>query len=209
MNARRRRADGADDPPATSDDWARLFQSVPAPDHPDQPALSPPSGDDIIGALVAEYGPAIYRVARSVVRDAGLAEDVVQDTLLKVWQNHDSFRGDAPIRHWVLRIAHNSAVSMLRKRRDEARDPGTIVEHPDDGARADIHRDLEGRFAVDQLWTALDRLDSTSREIVVLRELEGLSYEEIGEVLGLPLPTVKTRLFRARRTLTELLAGWR
>jgi RNA polymerase sigma factor (sigma-70 family) len=95
------------------------------------------------------------------------------------------------------------------KRRDEAHDPGTIVEHPDARARADIHRDLEGRFAVDQLWTALDRLDSTSREIVVLRELEGLSYEEIGEVLGLPLPTVKTRLFRARRTLTELLSGWR
>ena len=133
------------------------------------------SSDDVLARLIADFGPAIYRVARSVVRDPGLAEDAVPDTLLKAWQHLAGYRGDAPLSHWVLRIAHNTAVSSLRKRRDEPHDPTTTSDRPTTGSGSDLERDLDGRFAVDQLWTALDRLDGTTRAIVVLREVEGLA----------------------------------
>jgi RNA polymerase sigma-70 factor, ECF subfamily len=158
--------------------------------------------------LVTVLSPAMFRVAKSIVGDRALAEDVVQDALLRVWQHRDEYRGDAPLKNWVLRITHNCAVSALRKRRDDVRDPAVLPEG-DAPVTADIERSVAGKAAIDDLWLALDRLDEVSRTIVVLREVERLSYEEISEVLNLPLPTIKTRLFRARRILSEHLKEWR
>jgi RNA polymerase sigma-70 factor, ECF subfamily len=159
--------------------------------------------------LVAEFGPAMYRVAQSIVGERTMAEDVVQEALLRAWQHIGDYRGDAPLKNWVLRITHNCAVSSLRRRREEARDPMVMGETEQAVGNIDTERTVAGRAAVDGLWLALDTLDSVSRSIVVLREIERMSYEEISEVLGLPLPTVKTRLFRARRTLSERLKEWR
>jgi RNA polymerase sigma-70 factor, ECF subfamily len=158
--------------------------------------------------LVEILSPAMFRVAQSIVGDRALAEDVVQDALLRVWQHRDDYRGDAPLKNWVLRITHNCAVSALRKRRDDVRDPSVLPEG-ESPPGSDIERSVAGRAAVDDLWVALDRLDDASRTIVVLREVERLSYEEIAEVLNLPLPTIKTRLFRSRRILSEHLKEWR
>jgi RNA polymerase sigma-70 factor, ECF subfamily len=158
--------------------------------------------------LVTILSPAMFRVAKSIVSDRALAEDVVQDALLRVWQHRDDYRGDAPLKNWVLRITHNCAVSALRKRRDEVRDPSVLPEG-EAPVGSDIERAVAGRAAVDDLWLALDRLDEVSRTIVVLREVERLSYEEISEVLNLPLPTIKTRLFRARRVLSDHLREWK
>jgi RNA polymerase sigma-70 factor, ECF subfamily len=159
--------------------------------------------------LVTEFGPAMYRVAQSIVGERTMAEDVVQEALLRAWQHIGDYRGDAPLKNWVLRITHNCAVSALRRRREEARDPMVMGETEQAVGNIDTERTVAGRAAVDGLWVALDSLDSVSRSIVVLREIERMSYEEIAEVLGLPLPTVKTRLFRARRTLSERLKEWR
>jgi RNA polymerase sigma-70 factor (ECF subfamily) len=175
------------------------------PSGPAAPAAAPVDIDE----LVREHGEAIYRVARSVVRDSALAEDVVQDTLLKVWQHSAQYRGDAPIKHWVLRIAHNTAVSALRRQREDAQDPSVLATAAERSAGVDVERNVAGQFALDELWKVLETLDPTTRSIVVLREIEGLSYEEICEVLRLPEPTVKTRLFRARRSLSEQLKDWR
>jgi RNA polymerase sigma-70 factor, ECF subfamily len=158
--------------------------------------------------LVSILSPAMFRVAKSIVGDRALAEDVVQDALLRVWQHRADYRGDAPLKNWVLRITHNCAVSALRKRRDDVRDPAVLPEG-EAPITSDIERSVAGRAAVDDLWLALDRLDEVSRTIVVLREVERLSYEEISEVLNLPLPTIKTRLFRARRILSDHLKEWR
>ena len=68
---------------------------------------------------------------------------------------------------------------------------------------------VEGRLAADQLVAALATFDDLTREIVVLREIEGMSYEDIADTLGVPVPTVKTRLLRARRRLSTMLEGWR
>jgi RNA polymerase sigma-70 factor, ECF subfamily len=175
-------------------------------------AVSDPPGQFAavpIEDLVAEFGPAMYRVAQSIVGERTMAEDVVQEALLRAWQHIGDYRGDAPLKNWVLRITHNCAVSALRRRREEARDPMVMGETEQAVGHIDTERTVAGRAAVDGLWLALDTLDSVSRSIVVLREIERMSYEEIAEVLGLPLPTVKTRLFRARRTLSERLKEWR
>ena len=140
----------------------------------------------------------MYRVAISTVRDPAMAEDVVQDAIIKVWDSISTYRGDAPIRNWILRITHNTAVSTLRKVRDEAWDPAAL---PEGEAWDNVERLAEARDDLGRAKIALAGLDELSRNIVVLRELEGLNYEEIAETLGISLALVKIRLFRARRQL--------
>jgi RNA polymerase sigma-70 factor (ECF subfamily) len=171
-------------------------------------AGEPASADDpaqeegALRQLFADHGASVYRMARSVVRDPGLAEDVMQETFIRAWQRHDSYRGEAPIRHWLLRIAHNLAVSTLRAVREESTDPGRL---PDAGATsAKPDQIVEGRLLIEH---ALGTLDPLSRAVVVLREVEQLSYAEISDVLQVPMPTVKTRLFRARHRLRSLREG--
>lgn len=156
------------------------------------------AGDEIVRAMIEQHGTAVYRLAMSIVRDPALAEDVAQETFIRAWQHRDTYRGEAPLRHWVLRIAHNVAVSTLRSLREEVRDPASLPErHADSVAPA-----VESRMAITD---ALSRLDPLSRSIVILREVEGLSYAQISELLDAPLPTVKTRLFRARAFLRETM----
>ncbi|NND76112.1 MAG: RNA polymerase sigma factor [Ilumatobacter sp.] len=157
-------------------------------------------------AIVDEHGGSVFRLAKSVVRDDALADDVAQETFIKVWKNLDSFRGDGSLRGWILRIAHNEAVSTLRRIRDSATDPQKLPERVD---AIGTTRIVEGRIAESELIDALDQLDELSRAIVVLREVEGLSYDDIATTLDVPIPTVKTRLLRARRELSRQLEGWR
>lgn len=157
-------------------------------------------------ALVQEHSEAAYRVALSIVRDPDLAEDITQDALIKAWQALPTFRGDSPLRNWVLRITHNTAISTIRKRREEIRDPDML---PEEVSTSSVERQVAENVAMERFHEALDELDEVSRSIVVLRELESMSYEEICEVLDLPLPTVKTRLLRSRRTLARALEEWR
>lgn len=164
------------------------------------------SSDIDMAELVAEHSDAVYRVALSVTRDPSMAEDVAQDALIKAWQALPSYRAEAPLRNWILRITHNTAISALRRRREETRDP---VDLPEQISHSSIESTVQNNIAFDRFTVALDDLDSVSRSIVVLREVEGLSYDEICEVLDLTLPTVKTRLLRARRQLAAALEGWR
>ncbi len=171
-------------------------------------AVDQPAGDpDDLHALVDDHGDAIFRLALSVVRDRALAEDIAQETLVKAWLALPSFRGESSLRGWVLRIAHNTAVSTLRRRRAILTDPHDLPEEPVRAERSVESRVLTGA-AMDDFVEALDTLDDLSRSIVVLRELDGMSYEEIAEVLEIPMPTVKTRLLRARRRLGNALREW-
>jgi RNA polymerase sigma-70 factor, ECF subfamily len=165
--------------------------------------------DRLLAEILEVHAPAMYRVARSIVHDSSLAEDVVQESVMKAWRAIDSYRGDSSLRSWVLRITHNTAISMLRKRREDVRDPAVLPESSTSIDYASPEREIDAKLTVDQLWRALDQLDSTSRTIVVLREIEGMSYEDISETLELPLPTIKTRLFRARRQLATALTEWK
>lgn len=159
-----------------------------------------------LSALIDEHSEAVYRLARSVVRDPGLSDDVTQETFIKVWKHFDDFRGDGSVRGWILRIAHREAISALRRIRDAATDPDHLDVPPD---RITVSRVVEGRAALEGFRSALDDLDELSRAVLVLREIEGMSYEEIAETTGVPVTTVKTRLLRARRSMSTKLEGWR
>ena len=177
------------------------------PDDPDAPRPKGPFDPGVVSMeeLIREHSDAVYRVALSVTRDPILAEDVSQDALIKAWQALPSFRGDSPLRNWVLRITHNTAISTLRKRRDELREPDKLPEQVVHGS---VESAVQDRLALGRFEEALADLDELSRSIVVLREVEGLSYSELCDVLDLPMPTIKTRLLRARRQLAHALEGW-
>ena len=168
---------------------------------------SAPTAESVLAELLELHVDSMYRLARSIVREATLAEDVVQESLIRAWQAAASFRGDASLRSWALRITHNTAISMLRKRREESRDPALLPDTVD--VQSGLDRRVQGRLMLDDLWQALDTLDPLSRTITVLREVEGMTYEEISATLEVALPTVKTRLFRARRQLAGTLEQWR
>lgn len=144
----------------------------------------------------------MYQLAYGILHDAGLAEDVVQETMIKAWRGLQDFRGDASTRTWILRIAHNTAIDAVRRRRDRSVAPEDLPDaptYPDDPH--DPARRAAGRSDLATLRDALGELDQLSRSIVVLREIEGLSYLEIAETLDISTALVKTRLLRARRSL--------
>lgn len=165
------------------------------------------SDPDQLHQLVVEHADAVYRLALSIVRDPALAEDVSQDTMVKAWLALPTFRGDSSLRSWVMRIAHNTAISTLRTRRAAVMDPAEMPERADASERT-VERKVESDGSMDAFVQALDLLDDLSRSIVVLREVEGMAYDEISRVLSVPLPTVKTRLLRARRRLSAALKEW-
>ena len=204
---------GVDDPGGGS---AGTPIPTPAPprsggDRPDADLLGLDPAEQL-AALTRRHADAVYRVALSVTRDPDLAEDVSQDALLKAWQALPSYRGEAPLKNWLLRITHNTAISALRRRRDVHVDPSELPESAPAAHRAPDHSVehlAESHASFDAFEAALATLDDLSRAVVVLREVEGMSYEEIATVLEVPLPTVKTRLLRARRVLATALEGWR
>lgn len=154
--------------------------------------------DRQLNDLIEKHADAVFRLVFGILRDRQLTEDVVQETMLRTWSALGRFRGEASERTWVLRIAHNTAIDALRRRRDLATDPTELPEGTDERDPADAATGLDTLAAVGR---ALDALDGVSRSIVVLREVEGLSYQEIADALDVPVSTVKTRLLRARRTL--------
>lgn len=170
------------------------------------PTTPDPSPADLLDELVRDHLDSVYRVAYSVVRDAALAEDVAQDAILKAWRALPTFRGESSLRSWVLRITHNTAISTLRKRREEIRDPNLL---PEQESHSTTEQQVVGRLSIGAFEDALNQLDELSRSIVVLREIEGMSYDEISSMLDVPLPTVKTRLLRSRRILAVALEDWR
>lgn len=169
-------------------------------------AVAPPVGEGGAGLsaeeslrlLVEAHGRSMLRLARSIVAgDQDLAEDIVQESLIKVWRGLDTYRGEAPVEHWIMRITHNTAVSALRARREDPWDPGELPEL----AVVSAERAALGRENLRALRVAVRELDELSRSILALRELEGMSYEEIAATLEVSVAVVKIRLFRARARL--------
>jgi RNA polymerase sigma-70 factor (ECF subfamily) len=155
-------------------------------------------------AAIEQHAAAVYRLAVSIVRDPALADDVVQETMIKAWR-HAPHQADGTVpRAWMLRVARNTAISVLRTRRENLYGD----DAPEQISGITVARAVEGRAALGELSRALDRLDPEARALVVLREIDGLSYDDIATTMELPLPTVKTRLFRARQQLKRALEDW-
>jgi RNA polymerase sigma-70 factor (ECF subfamily) len=156
-------------------------------------------------ALVERHRDVVVRVAARIAgRDE--AEDVSQDAFLRAFHRLGRFRADASFRAWLLQITHNAAVDHIARRRPE---PVETSEETADDAERTVARlpaeRLESRERMARLERKLRGLSPDARAVLVLRDIEGLSYEEIAEITQAPLGTVKVRLFRARRDLIEML----
>jgi len=156
-------------------------------------------------ALVERHRDVVYRVAARIAgRDN--ADDVSQDAFLRAFHRLERFRADASFRAWLLQITHNAAVDHLSRRRPE---PVEVASEEHEATEHEVRRlpaeRLESRERIDRLEAKLRVLSPEHRVALVLRDIEGLSYEEIAGITQAPLGTVKTRLFRARRDLIEML----
>jgi RNA polymerase sigma-70 factor (ECF subfamily) len=158
---------------------------------------------DAFAELVDRHRPVVVRVATRIVGSED-AEDVSQDAFLRAFHRLEHFRGDAPFRSWLLRIAHNAALDHLARRRPEPVDPQAFDASEQTATRPPAER-LELRERIERLESKLRGLSAQHRAVLVLRDAEGLSYEEIADITETPLGTVKGRLHRARREFIEML----
>jgi RNA polymerase sigma-70 factor (ECF subfamily) len=158
-------------------------------------------------------GPVIGLIAR-MTGDRMLAEDLAQETFVKAFRNLSAFDTSRRLSSWLFRIAHNTALDALRRSRPAmlsldvpSADGGAPLDVRDPAAAIDpVERDALGRA----IEAALLHLRPDQRAAIVLRYEEGLAYEEIGHVLGIPEATARSHVHRARRSLARLLteSGW-
>lgn len=166
--------------------------------------------------LLNRFQQPVYNLALRLLGDATEAADVVQEVFLKVFRNIGSFRGRSTLKTWIYRItvneAHNARRWFFRHRRREVE----LDTHPEDTRHwkeaIPDRRRSPYEVAVEReqhvmIEAALGRLNPIFREAVVLRDITGLSYEEIAEILNVSLGTVKSRILRGREALREQLAG--
>lgn len=170
------------------------------------------AGDrNAFGDLVARYQDRLFNSLLRLVGSHEDAADAVQDAFVQAFVKLESFRGASQFYTWLYRIAMNAALSRRRRRRPSAsldlaketagEEPTTIAAGPEDVVLS--------HERVEHVQAALAALGDEHRQILVLREIDGCAYEEIAEILELPVGTVRSRLFRARVQLKEQLsAAW-
>ena len=166
---------------------------------------------EAFGELVLKYQDRLYGTLFHLLGSAEDARDVGQDAFLLAYENLGSFRQEASFYAWLFRIAYNVAVSSRRRKRAVRHSLNEFQERmglePEDGHRtADPSSHLQRDDAQRQVREALDELGAEYRDAILLKEMEELSYEEIAELQGCPIGTVRSRIHRARQLLREKLA---
>ena len=163
--------------------------------------------------LVVKYQRRIERLIGRMVRDVDLVPDIAQDTFIRAYRAIPQFRGDSAFYTWLYRIAVNTAKKALmelkrdplvtesaRASRDDDDDGGSRVENElSDGATPDAV--LASKQIATAVNFAIEALSDDLRQAITLREIEGLSYEEIAEMMSCPIGTVRSRIFRAREAI--------
>ncbi len=153
--------------------------------------------------LYQRYNVPVFNYLVRLTHDNGVAEELLQDVFLIIWQDAGSFRGHASVKTWLFRIAHHRAVSWLRQR------PGNTQGDFEDVGITDIATDPEGKvieaWTVKQIRAALDSLSNKHRAVLELAFFYDLPYTEIAQVIQCPIGTVKSRVSYARRCLLQYL----
>jgi len=145
----------------------------------------------------------IYSVVRGIVCNPGDTEDVVQDVFIKIFRALPRFRGDARLSTWIYRIARNEALNAREKRRHMPVPIEDCEEIADDAGNPESsHR---RRDAAERLARLMERLDERERQALELRYMADKSYDEIAEIMDVPLGTVKTHLYRAKLALKQMM----
>jgi len=165
---------------------------------------------DAFARLVQRYQRRIFNLVYRMLQQYEEASEITQETFLAAWQGLPSFRGDARFATWLYRIAYNCALKQLETRkRDRALQAALQAEQALEGEdtykRADAQIDEHERQAF--VHEHLSRLPAKYRAVLILRHLQDMTYEEMAEILTMPVGTIKTHLFRARNLLKQRLQG--
>ena len=159
------------------------------------------------GSLVVKYQDRLFNGVARMLGNASDADDVLQDTFLQAFRKLSTFREDSSFYTWVYRIAINAAINLRRRQRrmltlsDESQINDRLVTDPELGPE----KRLEHSDEVRELQDGLNQLSDEHRNILVLREINGMSYEDISELLDMPIGTVRSRLHRARLQLRDCM----
>lgn len=166
------------------------------------------------GKLVNHYYEMVYAVTYGVVRNHEAARDVAQEVFIKAYRDIGNFAGQSKFKTWLYRISFNAAIDHTRQRKyaesldatdasDDEDRPALVI--PDKSAGP---REITGRQELrKKLEEAIEQLSPDHRAVLVLREWEEMSYEEVAETLGLQIGTVMSRIFYARKKLAEILGS--
>ena len=162
--------------------------------------------------LVLENQNRVYALALRLVNDRESAADLAQEAFVRAWQGLGTFQGESSFATWVYRLTTNLCIDWLRKqRRREGVAPSVSLDDEESGWAEPADRDSDPHLLLEKsergraLARGLDKLPDWQRRALVLRELSGLSYQEIGEALEVDLGTVKSRIARARQSLRKIL----
>lgn len=162
--------------------------------------------------LVHAYEKTVYNLALRTLGSREDAEDVTQEAFLKAYRSLDSFRGDSKFSVWLYRIVSNLCLDLMRSRQRKPTQSLTVED--DDGEIGELEisdehfspeKLLDRKLTRESVQRGLAALPDDARQILLLRELQGMSYEEIGQTLDLEPGTVKSRIFRARKRLCAFL----
>ena len=177
--------------------------------------------------LLERYEDKVFRLAYRFVRNESEAKEILQDTFLSIWRKLDTFKGDSLFSSWVYRVAANTALMRLRSQRrhpqisTEDLPAGFLDNYRPSGAEGLAHLPSPGanwakrpdeQLQSDEMrrhiQAAVDELPELYRTVFLIRDVEGLSTEETGDILGISVPTVKTRLHRARIALRDAIGDY-
>ena len=166
------------------------------------------------GTLMRDHYERIFRVVYAIVRHEADARDVCQEVWLTVWKELPKFRGESKFTTWLHPIATRRALDHLRKRRrwfdrflPFGHEETDAVQVPEPATTDDAGKQAEGAERRTEIQAALAALPPKLRAVLALREVEGLSYEEIAQAVSVPTGTVMSRLYHARRLLAQKLGA--
>src|SRR5579863_5928747 len=163
---------------------------------------------DAFAQLVRRYQRRIFNLVYRMLQQYEEASEITQETFLAAWQGLPSFRGDARFSTWLYRIAYNSALKQIEQRkRDRLLQSAMQAEQiiAEAGNEGRMETELEQHARQDFIRENLATLPAKYRAVLILRHIQDLTYEEMAEILTVPIGTIKTHLFRARNLLKERL----
>jgi len=157
-----------------------------------------------LGELYDRYGRLVYSLIYRIVRDAGIAQDLVQETFLRIWNRAQGFNpGKGSLGPWLLAVARNRAIDYMRSSSGRMRNALELEEHEHPSLFMDLEREILQADRARRVKGAMDKLSPRHRQVIELAYFEGLSQSEMAERLGQPLGTVKTWVRAALKLMRD------